>query len=605
MIKSETCFTKNHKSLIDLFLTNTPLSFQKTHVSETGLSDYHKLITTLFKTNFSGLRPKVLSYRSYKNFIESKFLNDLNKTIISFGNENPNQNYNVLSNRFLEVVNVHAPLKTKIVRVNDAPFVDKQLRKAIYTRTRLKNKIHRNPLKENKMAYKKQRNFCVSFRRKCMKNYLKKLTEKGLTTNKGFWKFMKPFLTNKGFTGNNDITLIHQNKIISDEKQLTKLFNSCYINIVEKSSDTKTFGTNFENASVQSVRDIVNSYKNHPSIIKIKQVVNGSNVSDSERFSFKTVNESEIKDLLKNLDIKKASGIDTIPPKLIKLSADFLTPLLTKAINTSIAQNVFPENAKTASVISLDKGKPNKNEMSNFRPVSVLNTFSKIYERVIKDQVARGMEKYFSPFLSAYRKNYSSQNILISLTEEWRKKLDNNFVVEAVLTDLSKAFDCIPHDMIIAKLSAYNFSHEALSYIYSYHIPYLFINNTHSQLETIISGVSQGSILGAILFNLSINDLFFFVVLASLYNFADDNILSAFATTVSELIKILESESEVVIDWFKINKMVVNPDKFQAIISDKRKRDHTDEHITVNNQQIKVCVICETFRSTIRRQTEF
>ena len=224
-----------------------------------------------------------------------------------------------MSNRFLEVVNVHAPLKTKIVSGNDAPFVDKQLLKAIYTRTRLKNKIHRNPSKENKMAYKKQRNFCVSLRRKCMKNYLKKLTEKGLTTNKSFWKFMKPFLTNKGFTGNNDITLIHQNKMISDEKQLTKLFNSYYINIVEKSSDTKTFGINSKNTSVQSVRDIVNSYKNHPSIIKIKQVVNGSNVSDSERFSFKTIDESEIKDLLKNLDIKKASGIDTIPPKLVKL----------------------------------------------------------------------------------------------------------------------------------------------------------------------------------------------------------------------------------------------------------------------------------------------
>ena len=178
-----------------------------------------------------------------------------------------------------------------------------------------------------------------------------------------------------------------------------------------------------------------------------------------------------------------------------------------------------------------------------------------------------------------------------SLTEEWRKKLDNNFVVGAVLTDLSKAFGCIPHDLIIAKLSAYNFSDEALSYIYSYlanRRQCVRINNTHSQLETIISGAAQGSILGPILFNLSINDLFFFVVLASLYNFADDNTLSAFATTVSELIKILESESEVVIDWFKINKMVVNPDKFQAIILDKRKRDHTDEHITVDNQQIKV-----------------
>ena len=101
-------------------------------LSETGLSDYHKLIKTFFKTNFSRLRLKVLSYRNYKNFIESKFLNDLNKTIISFDNENPNQNYNVLSNRFLEVVNVHALLKTKIVRGNNAPFVDKQLRKAIY-----------------------------------------------------------------------------------------------------------------------------------------------------------------------------------------------------------------------------------------------------------------------------------------------------------------------------------------------------------------------------------------------------------------------------------------------------------------------------------------
>ena len=83
-------------------------------------------------------------------------------------------------------------------------------------------------------------------------------------------------------------------------------------------------------------------------------------------------------------------------------------------------------------------------------------TKCQIYERVIKDQIVCGMEKYFSPFLSAYRKNYSSQNILISLTEEWRKKLDNNFVVGALLTDLSKAFDCIPHDLIIAKLLPYH-----------------------------------------------------------------------------------------------------------------------------------------------------
>ena len=115
-------------------------------------------------------------------------------------------------------------------------------------------------------------------------------------------------------------------------------------------------------------------------------------------FLFKTVNETEVKDLLGNANIKKESGIDTIPPKLVKISADFLTLILRKSINTNIRQKVFPENAKTASMILLDK--LNKTKMSNFRLVSVLNTFSKVYERVIKEQIVYGVEKSFLLFLS-------------------------------------------------------------------------------------------------------------------------------------------------------------------------------------------------------------
>ena len=171
------------------------------------------------------------------------------------------------------------------------------------------------------MTYKKQRNFCLSLRRKCMKNYLKKIAEKGLTTNKSFWKFVKPFLTNKGFIGHNNVTLNHETKLLPTDKT----FNCYYLNIVEKSSDTKanTFDINYGNTSVKSVKDIVNPYKIHPSITKVKQVVNGSDVSDNEIFSLKMVNETETKNVLRNLDINKASGIDTINPKIIKLSEIF------------------------------------------------------------------------------------------------------------------------------------------------------------------------------------------------------------------------------------------------------------------------------------------
>ena len=131
---------------------------------------------------------------------------------------------------------------------------------------------------------------------------------------------------------------------------------------------------------------------------------------------------------------------------------EFLTPLLTKSINSSIEHNIFPDLAKTAPVFPLDKGKPNKNDIANFRSVSILNRFSKYYDRVIKNQLLHGMENVFSPQISAYPKSYNSQHALIRLIEEWKEYLDKDFVVDAVMTDLSKAFDSISHDLLIATL---------------------------------------------------------------------------------------------------------------------------------------------------------
>ena len=132
--------------------------------------------------------------------------------------------------------------------------------------------------------------------------------------------------------------------------------------------------------------------------------------------------------------------------------------------------------------------------------------------------------------------------------------------------DLSKAFDCIPHDLLIAKLSAYGVDKIALKYIYSYlkkRQQCVRINNIYS-FEEIISGVPQGSIVGPI-------DFFYDIENASVHNFADDNTLSCFAKTVKDLINVLKEESEVAMNWLSSNKMIVNPDKFKSIILTKKK----------------------------------
>ena len=194
LIKTETCFTKSNESLIDLFLTNKLLSFQKTRVTETGLSDYHNLISTFFKSHFIRLRPRVITYRNYKKVDENVFLNDLQKIEIKLDEQNSESSYSLSSNKFLEVLKKHAPLKKKVLKGNHSPFVSKEFQKAIYTRSKMKSKLNQNPSRENVLAYKKHRNICVSLRRKSLKNHLKSITKKGINNRQSFRKFIKPFL---------------------------------------------------------------------------------------------------------------------------------------------------------------------------------------------------------------------------------------------------------------------------------------------------------------------------------------------------------------------------------------------------------------------------
>ena len=246
---------------------------------------------------------------------------------------------------------------------------------------------------------------CLTKNQKHKIYFLNNVTKPGIITNKNFWTFVKPFLTNKGFLVNKDITLIKGNKIITSERELANTFNEHYINIVEKSSGIKPKDISQcdKNQNIyKTSRENVKSYENHLSILQIKQNIYSSSFHLKEKCHFHIVNEIETKKLIQGLNPKKVTGIDTIPPKLIKVAVEFLTSILTKSINSRIEHNIFPDLAKTAQVVPLYKGKPNKNDITNFRHVSILNTFSKIYETVIKNQLLHGMENFFSPQISAY-----------------------------------------------------------------------------------------------------------------------------------------------------------------------------------------------------------
>ena len=134
--------------------------------------------------------------------------------------------------------------------------------------------------------------------------------------------------------------------------------------------------------------------------------------------------------------------------------------------------------------------------------------------------------------------------------------------------DLSKAYDCIPHDLLIAKLAAYGLSEQGLKFMYSYlngRKHRVKVNDSLSEWLDMKLGVPQGSILGPLLFNIFINDIFFFIIASGICNFADDNSLHASGTSLEIVITKLKIDIKNILEWFRFNSMAANPGKFQIM----------------------------------------
>ena len=203
---------------------------------------------------------------------------------------------------------------------------------------------------------------------------------------------------------------------------------------------------------------------------------------------------------------------------------------------------------------------------------------SKVYERGMYSQIFSYFEKFLSPYMFGYRKGHSAHYCLLNMIELWRKALDENKVAGAILTDLSKAFDCLSHDLLIAKLEAYGFEKSALKFIYDYlkdRKQRTKINGAYSSWRDLKYGVPQGSILGPLLFNIFINDIFYFLKEANIANYADDNTAHAVNDDIIELLKTLERETFTVLNWFEFNEMKSNDSKCHLIVTSENKRNYT------------------------------
>ena len=152
---------------------------------------------------------------------------------------------------------------------------------------------------------------------------------------------------------------------------------------------------------------------------------------------------------------------------MLKENAGIFADYICGFFNESIKKSTFPFILKNANVTPFFK-KGYRSSKVNYRPVSILRVISNIFEKLLWKQIIIFLDPLLSKYKCGFRKGFSAQHCLLAMFEKWKNSIDKGKVFGALLTDLSKAFDCLPHELIIAKLNAYGFNLPALKLMHSY-----------------------------------------------------------------------------------------------------------------------------------------
>jgi len=288
----------------------------------------------------------------------------------------------------------------------------------------------------------------------------------------------------------------------------------------------------------------------------------------SNSFYIAPVDESELCNVMCNLR-KSSSGIDDLKPEIIKGVREIIAHPLVHIINLSYKEGIFPSELKAAYITPLFKGGDPK-LVSNYRPVSVLPVFSKIFERLMYNRLISYLEKYkiLYNYQFGFKKNHSTDMALTLLLEKILNALENNEHVVGIYLDFAKAFDTVNHSILLSKLSHYGIRGSAHSWLKNYlsdRTQVVKFNDTISDKKIVLCGVPQGSILGPLLFLIYINDLSTVTELFTIM-FADDTNLFIQGSDINEIENTANIEIKKIVTWLQVNKLSLNVKKTHSMI---------------------------------------
>lgn len=564
LIKEPTRVTATTSTLIDHFFTTNPDKVRAVKVAKIGLSDHYPICAVL-KSCF-GLKNchTSITYRSYKDFDQKAFLEDLQQCPwhqldnLNHVDETLDKWYELFNN----VINKHLPLKSKRVKnIQQPDWMTDEIIHVMKQRDSYK-------VNGNFNMYKLSRNHCVKLIREAKQNYFKTCITNSSRDSSKLWK--------------------HLNTISPKESKSSPTMLKVHDKILTKPSDISNYLSNH-------FATIVNQYLppecKDPDFTKLKEFIASKMPTDKTKLSIPPVNGDYVLKSLASLDSHKATGLDGLTSKILKISAPVISSHLTTIFNQSIESGIFPSKWKTARITPVFKS-GDHSDADNYRPISILPIISKLLERHIHKHIYNFISSHDLLFAaqSGFRPQHSCETALNKLLNTWHQNIENGFLNGLVLIDFRKAFDMINLDLLLEKLKLYHFDISLLKWMDSYlkeRSHCVKVKDSISSPTPISHGVPQGSIVGPLLFILFINDLPLSTT-SNIDMYADDSTLYAKGRSVNELSDELTSALDSVHNWCLSNGMVINIKKTKTMtISTYQKESKigcTDLQVHYNNK---------------------